>query len=166
MTRKKVDPRLQELFRQVGAEVVSNSGNKIHQTMGLLFSLALPCKLHVSTELNLSTIANIRATEQNPCPNHYFRFEILLDHTSFQRSTCPKLQNGNWYDETFRLFSSEKVQCVIQLRHWKLRRTCVVRRAQLRKSINWGYFRVRGKSKISRILWMISGPTSGLCMIP
>ena len=31
---QKVCPRLQELFRQVEAEVVSNSRNKIHQTRG------------------------------------------------------------------------------------------------------------------------------------
>ena len=36
---KKVGPRLREFFRQVEADVVSNSRNKIHQTWDLAFSL-------------------------------------------------------------------------------------------------------------------------------
>ena len=41
----KVDPRLQNFFRQVEVKVVSNSGNKIHQTWD--HYLASPCSRHL-----------------------------------------------------------------------------------------------------------------------
>ena len=47
--RKQSDiPRLQKFFRQVEAEVVSNSRNKIHQTW--IHSLAQPCISTVTFE--------------------------------------------------------------------------------------------------------------------
>ena len=43
---KKVIPRLRECYRQLGAEVVSNSSNKLNQTWGPPFRRALYVRAH------------------------------------------------------------------------------------------------------------------------
>ena len=46
---KKVIPRLRECYRQLGAEVVRNSSNKLNQTWGPPFSRALYVRARVRT---------------------------------------------------------------------------------------------------------------------